>query len=317
MYSLVPLGAFFCFDQIIFTFMDCSILLKQLRMVKKLQFLCVAMGLGFSSFALNHKVSIKPVGAPAVATFDQTDVTVAVNDSVTVTNATSITILLAIEGFPTSLPLAAGTSISYSPTTSGYGTLKINMTSTNPITLPASTTPLVLKEPGGVDWTDMDEDGLPDVVEVELGTNPHDVDTDADGVNDGVEVGVPGFDMDTLNNTNPLIADTDKGGLSDGKEDKNGNGKIDSGETDPNNAADDVVTSLSSGQVFTEELTLYPQPATGTVYVTASGPYKIFNTQGVLVSAGDLNANQLDISSLNSGVYQLLVNSKVMKLVVK
>jgi hypothetical protein len=262
-------------------------------------------------------VSIAATGAPAAATFDQTEVIVAVGDTIIVTNNTKVLLFLSIQGVPASLPLAAGGSFPYAPATSGYGTVSVTLTSSNPITLPASTTPLVLKEPGGLGLLDTDKDGLPDILEVNIGTDPKSVDTDADGVNDGVEVGAPGYDMDTLSKTNPLLADTDKGSLSDGKEDKNGNGKIDSGETDPNDAGDDVVTGFTSVQILNEELTLYPQPATGTVSVTASGAYKIFNTQGVLVAEGELNAHQLDIASLNAGMYQLVVNDKVMKLVVQ
>ncbi len=39
--------------------------------------------------------------------------------------------------------------------------------------------------------------------------------------------------------TNPLDRDTDKGGVTDGDEDTNKNGKVDPGERDPNNKADD------------------------------------------------------------------------------
>lgn len=40
--------------------------------------------------------------------------------------------------------------------------------------------------------------------------------------------------MDPLTTTNPLKLDTDGDGVSDGVEDTNHNGKIDPGETDPN-----------------------------------------------------------------------------------
>jgi len=49
-----------------------------------------------------------------------------------------------------------------------------------------------------VDQTDTDNDGLIDVQEANLGTNPNSIDTDADGVNDGDEV---------IQQTNPLIAE--------------------------------------------------------------------------------------------------------------
>ena len=56
---------------------------------------------------------------------------------------------------------------------------------------------------------DPDGDGLTNLQEYLLGTNPHVADTDGDGLNDGDEVKA---------GTNPLVADTDGDGLSDGDE---------------------------------------------------------------------------------------------------
>ena len=56
---------------------------------------------------------------------------------------------------------------------------------------------------------DTDGDGLTDVRERELGTDPTRTDTDGDGLGDGYEV---------AGGTNPLVADTDGDGLSDGLE---------------------------------------------------------------------------------------------------
>ena len=133
---------------------------------------------------------------------------------------------------------------------------------------------------------DSDGDGLCDKMEATIGSHPHDADSDDDGVPDGRECN-PSMDMDgdgqnavadedsdgdglfdgtevgltlaTLafaqdtnlkNNvflpdqdpthtTWPANADTDRGGLPDGIEDFSHDGKIDIGETDPRNAADD------------------------------------------------------------------------------
>ena len=57
---------------------------------------------------------------------------------------------------------------------------------------------------------DPDNDGLGNLREIELGTNPNDDDTDHDGLNDGDEVNVYG--------TDPLNSDTDHDGLPDGDE---------------------------------------------------------------------------------------------------
>jgi clumping factor A len=129
---------------------------------------------------------------------------------------------------------------------------------------------------------DTDGDGLKDIEEVAIGTDPKDADSDDDGVLDGAEVGykedtdgdgkinaldpdsdddglldgteqgktTPGTDTDVSKGnfvadsdpsttTSPVVADTDKGTVSDGVEDSNHNGKIDAGETDPNDPTDD------------------------------------------------------------------------------
>jgi hypothetical protein len=71
---------------------------------------------------------------------------------------------------------------------------------------------------------DVDADKLNDRLEHEIGTDPRRPDSDADGLIDGVEF---------LNGTSPTLRDTDSDGLLDGIEDKNWDGDIDRGETDP------------------------------------------------------------------------------------
>jgi len=132
--------------------------------------------------------------------------------------------------------------------------------------------------------TDSDGDGLSDVFEMQIGSNPNDADSDDDGVPDGLEPNPAddtdgdgkinvldrdsdgdgifdgtemGFDCsnpatDTTKmsctpdadkggtKTSPLDPDTDNGGVPDGVEDTNKNGKIDPGEGDPNDPADDM-----------------------------------------------------------------------------
>ncbi|GAH62716.1 unnamed protein product, partial [marine sediment metagenome] len=58
--------------------------------------------------------------------------------------------------------------------------------------------------------TDTDSDGLYDMEEIQLGTDPFDSDTDGDGLSDGSEVNTYG--------TNPLCADTDGDTMIDGWE---------------------------------------------------------------------------------------------------
>lgn len=119
---------------------------------------------------------------------------------------------------------------------------------------------------------DSDGDGLPDLMERRLGTDPlnadsdndglpdgaepnfnvdHDLDglinaldpdSDDDGLPDGLEAGVSlGVmpDLDPSTTTSPLLNDTDRGGVADGAEDLNQNGRVDPGETDPNDPDDD------------------------------------------------------------------------------
>ncbi|THB75011.1 MAG: hypothetical protein D3926_21035 [Desulfobacteraceae bacterium] len=99
---------------------------------------------------------------------------------------------------------------------------------------------------------DSDDDGLLDGTEdydhnMVVGpyeTDPLKRDTDGDGIQDGTERGVTtphadtgeGFlpDQDNTTNTDPLAADTDGDGRNDGEEDRNKNGRVDPGETDPN-----------------------------------------------------------------------------------
>jgi hypothetical protein len=91
---------------------------------------------------------------------------------------------------------------------------------------------------------DTDNDGL---------INALDADSDDDGLFDGTETGVTAPNTDTNENkkafasdadpstrSSPLAADSDRGGKKDGFEDVNLNGRLDSGETNPLLATDDV-----------------------------------------------------------------------------
>ncbi len=97
---------------------------------------------------------------------------------------------------------------------------------------------------------DSDGDGLP---------NGRDADSDDDGITDGVEMGYTEphadtdegrglfrADADPSTLTDPLRADTDQGGADDGEEDLDRNGRIDAGETDPNDPGDDGTPPVDS-----------------------------------------------------------------------
>lgn len=107
---------------------------------------------------------------------------------------------------------------------------------------------------------DTDDDGVPDGMD----PMPFDPDTDGDLVLDGTEMSIVDpvlaggtapytyegtdvsagnfvADADPSTGTDPLMVDTDFDTIEDGVEDANHNGRIDSGETDPNDATDPPV----------------------------------------------------------------------------
>ena len=65
---------------------------------------------------------------------------------------------------------------------------------------------------------DSDGDGLSDVKELQIGTDPIDTDSDNDGLLDGVENNGGVFVDPTLTGSNPLLADSDGDGITDGNE---------------------------------------------------------------------------------------------------
>ncbi len=106
------------------------------------------------------------------------------------------------------------------------------------------------------DRKDTDCDGISDFDEVmgTLGcmTDPQNIDTDGDGLPDGLEEGLqqPGadpslctygaalFDTNPATKTDACNPDSDGDGVQDGAEDVNHNGAVDPGELDPNNPGD-------------------------------------------------------------------------------
>ena len=90
---------------------------------------------------------------------------------------------------------------------------------------------------------DSDGDGLLGGREGQLGTNPHDFDTDDDGLGDGAEVNTHG--------TNPIVADSDGDGLLDGFEVGHGFNPLAAGEQtqDPDS---DGLTNLAEQTAGTD-----------------------------------------------------------------
>lgn len=107
---------------------------------------------------------------------------------------------------------------------------------------------------------DSDGDGL---------INALDPDSDNDGLFDGTELGLNCSNPATLvsagtcvadadsgaTTTSPIDPDTDDGGVSDGSEDTNGNGAIDTGETDPTlgHGADDTTVTDSDDDGLSDD----------------------------------------------------------------
>ncbi len=115
---------------------------------------------------------------------------------------------------------------------------------------------------------DTDDDGVIDGDEVQPDVdtdgdgaiNALDPDSDDDGVFDGTELGLSCIlpatdvsqghcltDIDPSTTTDPLNADTDGGTVPDGVEDANQNGRVDPGETDPNDPNDDIPECTMDG----------------------------------------------------------------------
>ena len=174
----------------------------------------------------------------------------------------------------------------------GFGIAGV--TGTDPLVFVADADPLTTTDPLDLD---SDEDGIADGVEDIDGdgavgvteTNPTLADTDGDTLPDGLELGFTSATLDTngnvfvpdadpLTTTNPLLMDTDAGGVDDGIEDQNGDGAVNTWETDPNQAADDdfafYVTNLTPGGIIHFKV-LNASPNTGifpAFSLTGAGP---------------------------------------------
>ncbi len=89
----------------------------------------------------------------------------------------------------------------------------------------AGTSPTNKQDDNGSPFADDDNDGLTNIVEENLGTDPQNPDTDGDGLLDGPEV--------IAHATDPKNPDTDGGGVNDGEE-------VDTNKTNPNDKQDDL-----------------------------------------------------------------------------
>ncbi|PIO05511.1 hypothetical protein COT47_04510, partial [Candidatus Woesearchaeota archaeon CG08_land_8_20_14_0_20_43_7] len=119
---------------------------------------------------------------------------------------------------------------------------------------------------------DLDKDGIPDLIEGngdadnDAIPNYLDTDSDGDGISDSLE-DKNGNGVVDSGETDPLNVDTDGDGLLDGVEDKNKNGKVDAGETDPTLADTD-----GDGYYDGTEILLGTYPDDGSDYPLYSLP---------------------------------------------
>jgi len=117
--------------------------------------------------------------------------------------------------------------------------------------------------------SDGDEDANHNGIVDDDETDPRKVDTDDDGIQDGTEVGITEPiadpdgegpllgtdtevfipDADPITTTDPLNPDTDGDGVPDGEEDKNHNGRVDPGETNPRDPPD--IFGIDIGNTWT------------------------------------------------------------------
>jgi len=138
---------------------------------------------------------------------------------------------------------------------------------------------------------DSDGDGISDMRERVLGTDPNSSDTDGDGVQDAEEI---------RNGTDPLKADTDGDGISDGDEKKNETNPLDAKDPDPEPESkpsddDDGGESALAPQNTQAPQALRPQT------VSASASATCPNASSVVTASDGNGSAKLTISVPASG----------------
>ncbi|MBL8919294.1 MAG: tandem-95 repeat protein [Myxococcaceae bacterium] len=165
---------------------------------------------------------------------------------------------------------------------------------------------------------DTDDDGLLDGnedvdrngVKAMNETDPKVADTDMDGLPDGLERGLAmpqgrhtslgtfKADADPSTTTSPLRRDTDAGGDSDGTEDANSNGRIDPGETNPNDPSDDRQDADRDGLTDAQERAAGTNPTDG----DSDDDGVLDGDDGTADTDGDGRIDAFDPDSDNDGI---------------
>lgn len=166
---------------------------------------------------------------------------------------------------------------------------------------------------------DMDDDGLLDGnedidrngVKAANETDPKVTDTDGDMLPDGLERGLTmpqgrntrltvfKADADPTTTTSPLRRDTDSGGDSDGTEDANSNGRIDGGETNPNDPSDDRQDADRDGLTDAAERNAGLDPNDG----DSDDDGVLDGADGITDTDGDGRIDAFDPDSDNDGIF--------------
>ncbi|MCH6258410.1 malectin domain-containing carbohydrate-binding protein [Puniceicoccaceae bacterium K14] len=152
---------------------------------------------------------------------------------------------------------------------------------------------------------DSDSDGLTDIEEIVLGSNPNDADSDDDGIEDGQEV--------TLG-TSPIDSDSDDDGLSDGDElvvgtdptdsDSDDDGDLDGYEVeqgtdplDPDSVSPPEINIVVESQVWPE----YNESSDGAIALTFSGGVEPYTVEWTTLETTET------ITGLAAGIYGYMV----------